>query len=69
MNMIIPFIALFLSLVALRETKSISNIAHVLSGVSNVIDLTAKKKKKQRIRSNRFVFYIRWGATMRLIII
>ena len=38
MNMIIPFIALFLPAVALRETKSIYSIAHVLSRVSNVVD-------------------------------
>ena len=48
MNMIIPFIALFLSLVALRETKSISSIAHVLSGVSNVIDFNCKQEKESK---------------------
>ena len=48
MNMIIPFIALFLWLVALRETKSISNIAYVLSGVSNVIDFNCKQEKESK---------------------
>ena len=46
--MIIPFIALFLSLVALRATKSISNIAHVLSGVSNVTDFNCKQEKESK---------------------
>ena len=41
MNINILFIALFLPPVASRETKSISNIVHVLSGVSNVIDFNA----------------------------
>ena len=50
--MIIPYLHYFLPPVAKRETKSISNIAHVLSGVSNVIDFNGKKKKKQRIQSN-----------------
>ena len=52
--MIISFISLLLPAVALRETKSIYNIAHVLSRVSNVIDKCQgqKKKKKQRVRSN-----------------
>ena len=40
--MIIPFIALFLPPVA----KSICNIAHVLSGVSNVINFNGKKEKE-----------------------
>ena len=54
MNMIIPFISLLLPAVASREAKSIYNIAHVLSRVSNVIDKCQgqKKKKKQRVRSN-----------------
>ena len=50
--MIIPFIALFLMPIALRETKSISNIAHVLSRVSNVIDRHQQQKKKRNLRSN-----------------
>ena len=44
--MIIPFNALFFAPVALRETKSISKIAHVLSGVSNVINFNKKKEKE-----------------------
>ena len=36
--MIIPFIALFLLPIASGETKPISNIAHILSRVSYVID-------------------------------
>ena len=40
--------AIFLQPVALRETKSISNIAHVLSGVSNVIDFSGKKEKETK---------------------
>ena len=50
--MIIPFISLLLPAVALRETKSIYNIAHILSRVSNVIDKCQgqKKKKKQRVQ-------------------
>ena len=52
--MIIPFISLLLPAVALRETKSIYNIAHILSRVSNVIDKChgQKKKKKQGVQSN-----------------
>ena len=38
----------FLLPVALRETSSISNIAHVLSGVSNVIDFNSKKEKETK---------------------
>ena len=51
MNLIIPFIALFLPALALGETKSIYKIAHVLSRVSNMIQKRKgqKKKKKQRI--------------------
>ena len=48
MNKIIPFIAHFLPPVVLRETKSVSNIAHVLSGVSNVIDFNSKKEKETK---------------------
>ena len=48
MNMIIPFIALFLPPVALRETKSISDLAHVLSGVSNVMGFNGKKEKEAK---------------------
>ena len=48
MNMIIPFIALFLPPVALGETKLISNIAPVLSGVSNMIGFNNKKNKKKQ---------------------
>ena len=43
-----PFIALFLQSAALRETKSISNIVYVLSGVSSVIDFNGKKKTKKQ---------------------
>ena len=46
MNMIIPFIALFF--LALREIKFISHIAHVLSGVSNMIDFNSKKEKETK---------------------
>ena len=48
MNMIIPFIKLFLPPVALRETKSISDLAHVLSVVSNVIGFNGKKEKETK---------------------
>ena len=48
MNIIIPFIALFLLPDALRKTRSISNIAHVLSGVFNVIDFNGKKEKETK---------------------
>ena len=44
--MIIPFIALFLPPVAFRKTKSICNIAYVLSGVSNLINFNGKKEKE-----------------------
>ena len=65
MNMIIPFIALFLPPVALRETKSISDLAHVLSGVSNVMGFNGKKRKRSKEYSQtRLVFYIRWDAIM-----
>ena len=37
---------IFCQFIALRETKSISNIAHVLSRVSNVIDINNKKENK-----------------------
>ena len=49
--MIIPFIALFLPPVALRETRSISSITRlsgVLSGVSNMIDFNGKKDKETK---------------------
>ena len=69
MNMIIPFIALFLPPVALGETKLISNIAPALSGVSNMIGFNNKNiKRNKEYDQTRFVFYIRWGATMQLII-
>ena len=45
--MITPFIVLFLLPAALRETKSISNIAHVLSRVSNMIDKRQWQKEKK----------------------
>ena len=38
MNMIIPSLHYFLPPIALNGAKSISNIAHVLSRVSKVID-------------------------------
>ena len=38
---------IFCQFIALRETKSISNIAHVLSRVSNVIDRRQQQKRKQ----------------------
>ena len=49
--MIIPFIVLFFPAAALRETKSIYNIAHILSRVSNVTrkHQGQKKQKKQRV--------------------
>ena len=46
--MIISFIALFLLLIALRKTKSISNVALVLSRVSSMIDLRGKKENQTR---------------------
>ena len=46
--MIISFVALFLLLIALRKTKSISNVAHVLSRVSSMIDLRGKKENETR---------------------
>ena len=63
--MIIPFIALFFVNCFLRETKSIPNIVNVLSGVSNVIDVSNKKEKetKNAIKLDVF-FYIRWGSAM-----
>ena len=48
MNMIIPFIALFLPAVTLGETKSIYKIAHVLSRVSNMIHKRKGQKKKKK---------------------
>ena len=52
MNMIIPFIALFLPAVTLGETKSIYKIAHVLSRVSKMIHKRkGQKKKKKEIKS------------------
>ena len=60
MNMIIPFIALFLPPVALGETKLISNIAPTLSGVSNMIGFNNKNiKRNKEYDQTRFVFYIR----------
>ena len=65
MNIIIPLFALFFTACCLiRETKTISNIAHVLSGVSNVIDFNGKKEKETELNQTRFVFYIKWDATM-----
>ena len=66
MNVIIPFIALFLLPIALRETKSISSIAHVLSRVSNVIDRWQWQKRKgnKEYDQTRSVVYIRWDATV-----
>ena len=62
MNMIIPFIVPFFAACFLRETKSIFD---VLWGVSNVIDFNGKKRKKNKeYDQTRFVFYIRWAATM-----
>ena len=65
--MIIPFISLLLPAVALRETKSIYNIAHILSRVSNVTQKRQgqkKKKKNKEYDQTTSVFYIRWDATM-----
>ena len=60
MNMIIPFIALFLPPVAFGETKLISNIAPALSGVSNMIGFNNKNiKRNKEYDQTRFVFYIR----------
>ena len=49
--MIIPFIALFLPAVTLRETKSIYKIAHFLSRVSNMIHKRKGQKKKKETKS------------------
>ena len=55
--MIIPLFALFFTACCLiRETKTISNIAHVLSGVSNVIDFNGKKEKETELNQTRFVY-------------
>ena len=67
MNMIIPFIALFLPPIASRETRNqecISNIAHVLSRVSNVIDRRQRQKRKRNKECDqtRFVCYIRYNS-------
>ena len=51
MNMIIPFIALFLPAVTFGETKSIYKIANVLSRVSNMIHKRKGQKKKKEIKS------------------
>ena len=54
-----PFIALFLQSAALTETKSISNIVYILSGVSSVMDFNGKKTtttKNNRIYITRFLF-------------
>ena len=48
MNMIIPFIAVFLPPIALREIKCISNVAYMLSRVSNMIDRRKIKKRKNK---------------------
>ena len=62
MNMIIPFIALFLPPVALRETKSISDLAHVLSGVSNVMGFNGKKEKEAKNTVKLDQYFILGGA-------
>ena len=49
--MIIPFIVLFFPAAALRETKSIYNIAHILSRVSNVTQKRQGQKKKKKTKS------------------
>ena len=52
MNMVFPFIILFLLPIAQREHRYISNIEHILSTVFKVIDRCQqkiKKKKKQII--------------------
>ena len=65
MNMIIPFIAVFLPSIALREIKCISNVAYMLSRVSNVIDRRQlQKRKNKEYDETRSVFYISWYATM-----
>ena len=48
--MIIPFISLLLPAVALRETKSIYNIAHILSRVSKVTQKRQGQKKKKKTK-------------------
>ena len=51
----------------LNETKSISNVAYVLSRVSNVIDkpqLQKRKRNKGGYDYTRSVFYIRWDTGM-----
>ena len=65
MNMIIPFIAVFLPPIALREIKCISNVAYMLSRVSNMIDRSQlQKRKNKEYDETRSVFYISWDATM-----
>ena len=61
--MIIQFIALFFATyLALRETKSTSNIAHVLSRVSNLIDHNKKRKRNKEYDQTKYVFYTRCNS-------
>ena len=50
MNMIIPFTAVFLPPIALREIKCISNVAYMLSRVSNMID----RRQLQKIKNKEY---------------
>ena len=52
---------IFLPPIALRETKSISNIVHVLSTFSNMIDKCQEQKKEKETKSiiKLHLFYIR----------
>ena len=47
MNMVFPFIILFLLPIAQREHRYISNIEHILSTVFKVIDRCQQKIKKK----------------------
>ena len=59
--MIIPSLHYFLPPIALNGAKSISNIAHVLSRVSKVIDQRQRQKRKRNKGYNHTtsVFYIK----------
>ena len=59
--MIIPFIALFVPPVVLREIKCISNVAHILSRVSNVTDRCQQRKEKTRNKIKLDLYFILGG--------
>ena len=46
MKLLLNLLHYFLPPIALREIKCISNIAHIFSRVSNVIDINGKKGKE-----------------------